>query len=327
MFLNVVLFLLGFVLLIKGANFLINGASSIAKKFGLSSMMIGLTVVAFGTSLPELIVSVLASLSGSSDIAISNIIGSNFSNTLLILGSTALVSPLIVKKQTIFREIPFSLLAIIAVFILVNDFLIEGGLVNGLSRMDGLILILFFIIFLYYSFSLKKDKTNKLVNLRLGPKESQIKQYSNWQAVLYIVIGMMGLFLGGRWIVSGAIEIAEFFSLSEAFIGLTVVAIGTSLPELVTSVVAARKGDADMAVGNVIGSNIFNFLWILGLSATINPIYYNDKLNFDLLLLIVVTVILLPLIYAGKKNILTRREGAILLFMYVFYVLYISLRG
>ncbi len=327
MFLSTVLFLLGFVLLIKGANFLVIGSSSIAKKFGFSSIMIGLTIVAFGTSLPELIVSVLASLSGSSDLAISNIIGSNFSNTLLILGATALVSPLLVKKQTIYREIPFSLLAIIAVFILVNDFLIEGGLINGLARMDGLILILFFIIFLYYTFSLKKDRDYSLNNLRINSKGSEIKRYKNWQSALYIVLGMVGLFVGGRWIVSGAIEIAEFFSLSEALIGLTVVAIGTSLPELVTSVVAAKRGDADMAVGNVIGSNIFNLLWILGLSATINPIYYNDKLNFDILLLIVVTLVLLPLIYAGKKNILTRREGIILLFMYGLYILYISLRG
>lgn len=327
MFLSTVLFLLGFVLLIKGANFLVIGSSSIAKKFGFSSIMIGLTIVAFGTSLPELIVSVLASLSGSSDLAISNIIGSNFSNTLLILGATALVSPLLVKKQTIYREIPFSLLAIIAVFILVNDFLIEGGLINGLARMDGLILILFFIIFLYYTFSLKKDRDYSLNNLRINSKGSEIKRYKNWQSALYIILGMVGLFVGGRWIVSGAIEIAEFFSLSEALIGLTVVAIGTSLPELVTSVVAAKRGDADMAVGNVIGSNIFNLLWILGLSATINPIYYNDKLNFDILLLIVVTLVLLPLIYAGKKNILTRREGIILLFMYGLYILYISLRG
>ncbi|MCF7820448.1 MAG: calcium/sodium antiporter [Candidatus Pacebacteria bacterium] len=327
MVLTIILFVLGFALLIKGADFLVEGSSSIAKKFGLSSIMIGLTIVAFGTSLPELIVSVLASLEGSSDIAISNIIGSNFSNTLLILGATALVSPLLVKKHTIYKEIPFALLAVVAVFILVNDFLIEGSIINGLSRIDGLVLILFFLIFLYYSFGLRKEKEVKLPNLRLSNKDADIKEYNHLRSITYIILGVIALYFGGRWIVSGAVEIAGIFNLSEAFVGLTIIAIGTSLPELVTSVVAARKGEADMAVGNIIGSNVFNLFWILGLSATIHPIYYNDSLNLDLFILAAVTIILIPLIYAGKKNILTRREGFVLLSLYIIYIIFISLRG
>jgi cation:H+ antiporter len=326
MVLQLVLFVLGFVFLVKGADFLVEGASSIAKKYGLSSIMIGLIIVAFGTSLPELLVSALSAMSGSPDIAVANILGSNFSNTLLILGTTAIVAPIIVKKNTINKEIPFSLLALLAVGFLVNDFLIDGNGPNVLTRIDGLILLLFFIVFIYYTFALKKEKINVLPKLKIS-KEEDIKEHKNYKSILLIILGVVGLYFGGEWIVNGAVEIATYFNLSEALIGLTIIAVGTSLPELAASIIAAKKGEADMAVGAVVGSNIFNMLWVLGLSATISPIVYNSALNIDLYILIAITILLIPLIYAGKKNVLTKREGIILLSIYVFYLVFLGVRG
>ncbi len=326
MALTLVLFILGFVFLVKGADLLVDGSSSIAKKYGLSSIMIGLTIVAFGTSLPELIVSVIAATGGSSDIAIGSIIGSNFSNTLLILGITALVTPLVIKKSTVNKEIPLSLLAIFAVGILVNDLILNGISPNGLARIDGLILLLFFVIFIYYTFGLSREKKNKLPNLKLI-EDREIKKHNNWLSAGMIVVGLVGLYFGGIWIVDGATEIARLFGLSEVLIGLTIVAVGTSLPELAASIMAARKGQMDMAMGNVIGSNIFNLLWILGLSASIFPISYNPALNIDIIILIAITILLFPLIYGGRKNVLTKKEGAILLVLYLAYLVFVAIRG
>jgi cation:H+ antiporter len=326
MILQVVLFILGFIFLVKGADFLVDGASSIAKKYGFSSIMIGLTIVAFGTSLPELLVSALSAINGSPDIAVGNILGSNFSNTLLILGATAVVTPLVVKKNTINKEVPFSLLALLAVGFLVNDFLIDGLGPNVLTRIDGLILILFFTVFIYYTFTLKKERIKVLPKLKVS-KEEDIKERKNYKSILLILLGIVGLYFGGEWIVNGAVEIATYFGLSEALIGLTIISIGTSLPELAASLIAAKKGEADMAVGAVVGSNIFNLLWVLGLSATIFPINYNPTLNIDLILLIAITILLIPLIYGGRKNVLTKREGIILLSIYVFYLVFLGIRG
>ena len=326
MVLKLILFVLGFIFLVKGADFLVEGASSIAKKYGLSAIMIGLTIVAFGTSLPELLVSALSSLSGSPDIAVGNILGSNFSNTLLILGATAMVAPIVVKRNTVNKEIPFSLLAILAVGFLVNDFLIDGTLPNILTRIDGLILILFFIVFIYYTFTLTKERIKVLPKLKIN-KEEEVKEYKNYQAVLMILLGIVGLYFGGEWIVTGAVEIANYFGLSEALIGLTIISVGTSLPELAASLIAAKKGEADMAVGAVVGSNIFNMLWVLGLSAVIFPITYNPALNIDLYILIGITILLIPLIYVGRKNVLTKREGIVLLSIYVLYLSFLIIRG
>ncbi|HKK54560.1 MAG TPA: calcium/sodium antiporter [Patescibacteria group bacterium] len=326
MIVQIVLFILGFIFLVKGADFLVDGASSIAKKYGFSSIMIGLTIVAFGTSLPELLVSALSAIGGSPDIAVGNILGSNFSNTLLILGATAVVTPLVVKKNTINKEVPFSLLAILAVGFLMNDSLIDGLGPNVLTRIDGLILLLFFIVFVYYTFTLKKERLKVLPKFKVS-KEEDIKERKNYKSILLILLGIVGLYFGGEWIVSGAVEIATYFGLSEALIGLTIISIGTSLPELAASLIAAKKGEADMAVGAVVGSNIFNLLWVLGLSATIFPIAYNSTLNIDLILLIAITILLVPLIYAGRKNVLTKREGLILLGIYVFYLVFLGIRG
>lgn len=320
---TIALFIIGFILLIKGADLFIDASSSIAKRYNVSNLVIGLTVVAFGSSLPELIISLTASIKEAGDIALGNIIGSNLSNTLLILGVVAVITPVVIKRDTINKEIPFSFLAVIAVGLLANDAFIEGDSFSVLSRIDGLILLLFFGIFIYYSFNKARKKGTVLE--KVG--KDKVRIYGRWATFFMIAFGIVGLFLGGRWIVNGASEIAGFLGLSEAFVGLSIAAIGTSLPELATSIVGAKKGHPDMAVGNVIGSNVFNFLWVIGLSATISRIDYAFILNFDILYLLVATIILLFLIYVGRKNILDRREGGFLLLLYAVYLVFLVYRG
>ncbi|MBP9802678.1 calcium/sodium antiporter [Patescibacteria group bacterium] len=317
MYLNLFLFILGFVFLIKGANWLVDGASSIAKKFRVSDLVIGLTIVSFGTSAPELIVNLMASIQGSGDLAITNILGSNIVNILFILGVSAIIFPLAVKKNTTWKEIPLALLAVVILWILCNDVLFAGQSLNILSRGDGFVLIAFFIIFLYYTFGISKVE---------GEPET-VKKYSNAQASLMIVAGIVGLTLGGRWIVDGAIFMAQFFGLSESLIGLTIVAIGTSLPEFATSAVAAWKHNADIAVGNIVGSNIFNIFWILGISAVIRPIVFNSNLNFDVYVVITATFLLFIWMFIGKKHILQRWQGFAMLALYIFYIVYLIIRG
>jgi len=326
MFLTIILFILGFIFLLKGADLMIDGASSIAKRYGISAFVIGLTIVAFGTSMPELIVSTFASINGNAGIALGNIIGSNISNTLLILGISAIIYPLLVKKATVNKEIPFSLLAVLAVGFLVNDFLIDNTTPDGLTRIDGLILILFFSIFVYYTFGISKSKENIFEKIE-GELKGEPKVYSNFAAFGMIIAGLAGLAIGGQWLVGGAVKIAAFFGMSEALIGLTVIAIGTSLPELAASAMAAYKKNTDIAVGTIVGSNIFNFLWVLGLSAAIHPINYNRILNTDMLILFGVTLLLLFLIYVGRRNVLGRWEGATLVSLYFFYIGFLVWRG
>lgn len=327
MYITIALFILGFIILIKGAGILIDGSSSIAKRYGVSSFFIGLTIVAFGTSAPELVVSILASARGSSGIALGNIIGSNISNTLLILGVAAIISPLIIKRATINKEIPFSLLAIFAVGIMANDFLFDGIHPNSLSRIDGLVLMLFFSIFIYYTFGIIKDK-DSIIQKTIGDlKEEAPKEYNLLTAIFMIVVGLIALAIGGHWIIKGAITFASVLGISEVLIGLTIVALGTSLPELATSAMAAYKGRTDMAVGNIVGSNIFNLLWVLGLSSVISNISYDPILNFDIAILIAITILLLFLIYVGKKNILGKKEGITLIIIYVCYIVYLIYRG
>jgi cation:H+ antiporter len=326
MFPTIILFILGFVLLIKGADIMIDGASSIARKYGISAFVIGLTIVAFGTSAPELIVSSLASVKGSSGIALGNIIGSNISNTLLILGISAIIYPLLVKKATVHKEIPFSLLAIAAVGILANDFLIDNSTPDGLTRIDGLVLILFFSIFVFYTFGISKSKENIFEKIQ-GEIREEPKVYNNFIAVGMIIAGLAGLAIGGQWLVDGAVKIAGVLGMSEALIGLTIIAIGTSLPELAASAMAAHKKRTDIAVGTIVGSNIFNFLWVLGLTSTIHPIGYNRALNTDMLILFGITLLLLFLIYIGRRNVLGRWEGVALVSLYVLYIGFLVIRG
>lgn len=324
MILNLFLLVIGFALLIKGADFLVEGSSSTAKKHGISNLVIGLTIVAFGTSAPELIVSAMAAFDGNTGIAMGNIIGSNISNTLLILGVAAVIRPLLVKKTTVNKEIPLSLLAILAVFFLVNDKMIDGFDSSFLTRADGLILILFFSIFIYYIFTISKDNET-IIDAFAG--DGDIKKIKTWQAAGMIIIGLVGLYFGGRLIVNSAVYIASVFGLSDALIGLTLVAVGTSLPELAASSMAAYRGKTDMAIGNVIGSNIFNLLWVLGVSSLINPISYLEYLNADFYILFSITILLLFFIFYGKKNVVGKIEGVSLIILYFAYLIFLVYRG
>ncbi|PLX20598.1 sodium:proton exchanger [Candidatus Parcubacteria bacterium] len=323
MFISILFFILGFIFLVKGADILVEGSSAIAKKFGISNLVIGLTIVAFGTSAPELIVSAIAAWDESTGIALGNIIGSNISNTLLILGTSAVITPLVVKKSTVSKEIPLSLLAILAVAFLVNDQLIDGTAGSFLTRIDGFILILFFSIFIYYTFGISKIHSSLVEEL----KEEKVKKHKTWSSVAMIFTGLVCLYFGGRWIVDSAIFFATSFGLSEEFIGLTIVAIGTSLPELAASAMAAYRKHTDIAVGNVIGSNIFNLFWVLGVSSIINPISYNPILNTDIIILFLSTILVLFAVFFGSKSTIGKWEGASLLGVYACYVVFLIIRG
>ncbi|MFA6466721.1 MAG: calcium/sodium antiporter [Patescibacteria group bacterium] len=311
------LFIAGFYFLIKGASYLVDGASSIAKKFKVSNLMIGLTIVAFGTSAPELIVNLFASFRGSSDLAITNIVGSNIANILLILGISAIIFPLAVKKGTVIKEIPLSFLAVLVLWFLVNDMMIDHLSFSALTRIDGAILIAFFIIFIYYTFGLSKAE---------GDGED-IKEYKTWQSIIMVIAGVVALTLGGQWIVDGATKIALKFGMSESLIGLTIVAVGTSLPELAASAVAAYKHKADIAIGNVVGSNIFNIFWILGISALVRPLVFSPILNIDIYFMALVTLILFLFMFIGKKGILQKWQGISMISIYIIYIVYLINRG
>ena len=314
-----ILFVLGFIILIKGADLLVSGASAIAKKFNIPDLVIGLTIVAFGTSAPELFVNVSASMKGNTDIAVGNIIGSNIANILLILGVSAMIYPLTVKSTTVWKEIPFSLLAALVTGILANDIILDGRNISEISRGDGLILLAFFLIFLYYIFSIAKNSD--------APPLENLKPMNPMKSGVFIAVGLGMLVLGGTWIINGAREIAGNFGVSEYLIGLTVVSVGTSLPELATSAVAAYKKNSEIAIGNVVGSNIFNVFWILGVSAVINPLPFQQSGNFDLMTAVLASVLLMASLFIGKRHILEKWQGALFLLIYVAYISYIVLRG
>lgn len=316
-----VLFVIGFVFLIYGAGFLVKGSSSIAKKNNISDLIIGLTIVSLGTSLPELLINIFASVSGSSGIAIGNIFGSNIANVLLILGLSALFRPLPIRKSTIYQEIPFALVATLLVGFLANASLFTTKQELFISRFDGIVFLFFFLLFMVYIFRVSKDHHNR------DYKTSGSDILPLKKSIFFIVIGIIGLYFGGEWVVNGAVEIATLFGLSEAFIGLTVLAIGTSLPELVTSIVAAVKKTPDIAVGNVIGSNIFNLLWVLGLSATIKPMPFNVISNLDVMFMVASLILIILAIAISKKNNISRLAGAIFFVIYAAYIYYLFLRG
>ncbi len=310
-----VLFIIGFVLLIKGADLLVDGASSIAKKLKISAIVIGLTIVAFGTSMPELIVNIFASVNGNTEIAIGNILGSNIANILLILGISAIIYPLATKRNTVWKEIPLSLLAAIILGVMANDMLIDGVSFSGLTRIDGIILIAFFIIFLYYTFGIAKISGEAT--------DTNIKEFGRLKSLIYIICGLVGLAVGGKWIVDGAVKIAELFNVSQSLIGLTIVAIGTSLPELATSAVAAYKKQTDIAIGNVVGSNIFNIFWILGVSSMIRPLPFAASAGIDILMTIFASLILFAIMFVGKKHTVERWQGVLMVVIYIGYILYL----
>ncbi|MDD5623776.1 MAG: calcium/sodium antiporter [Candidatus Peribacteraceae bacterium] len=326
------LLILGFAFLVKGADWLVDGASALAKRIGVSDLAIGLTIVAFGTSMPEFMVNMVASVQGNSDIAIGNIVGSNIFNVLLILGISALIAPILVQRSTILKEIPFSLLAALMLLVMANDTFLDGMTASFLSRSDGLALIGFFLIFLIYTMNLPRNGE--------APSAGTKERKGLFVSSLLILLGLAALIIGGKFTVDSAVTIARTLGLSEALIGLTIVAAGTSLPELATSTVAAYKKNADIAVGNIVGSNIFNIFWILGVSALIRPIPFPPAANFDLWVLVGTTVLLFLLIHNGQpirraflwwrqrdRYIIRGWEGTIMLVCYAAYVAYIGWRG
>ncbi len=309
----------GFPALILGAYFLIRGSSSIAARFGISDLVIGLTVVAMGTSLPELVVSLLSASRGIDDVALGNVVGSNMVNLLLILGLCAVIQPLEMQTSIRWKEIPFSLMGTVVLLAFMSDTFLSNEPSATISRGEGIAFIMFFLVYLYYVFStLKKEEVHD---------DAAQQQDPVFKALALVILGLLGLYFGGDWIVRGATALALSLGMSQALIGVTIVAVGTSLPEFATSLVAALKGNADMAVGNVVGSNIFNILWILGLSALITPLKCNQALIVDVSILTVATCVFFIFTFTGKRHKVDRWEGALFVLTYAAYLIYVLHRG
>lgn len=307
--------IVGFIALVKGADCLVDGASAVAKRFGISDLVIGLTVVAFGTSMPEFVVNMVSVGEGSTELAITNILGSNIINTLVILGITALVFPIASQKRSRHFDIPFSNLAgiLVLVFVLIEMPFGETG--KGIGRMGGIILLLLFGWFLFSTFR----------HAKAHPEEAEgesVKKMSNTKAIVFILLGFIGLIIGGELIVKSAVDIAYRCGVGEAIIGLTVVALGTSLPELATSVIAASKKNSDIALGNVIGSNIFNVFFVLGTSATVRPLPAYDGIEVDACVATLGSAIVWLAVMTDKEKKIQRWAGALLLIVYGGYLTY-----
>ncbi|NBI07730.1 calcium/sodium antiporter [Senegalia massiliensis] len=317
-----VILVLGFTALIKGADFFVDGASSIAKKFGLPSILIGLTIVAFGTSAPEAAVSIKAVTTNSNGIAVGNIIGSSIFNILLVVGAAATIKPVRIKLKTIFKEFPFLLLASGMLFVLSYDKVLQGTNVNELSRGDGIVLLSIFLVFIYYIIEMavfsKEDSTDLV-------ETDGIEEIALWKSLIFTGIGLLGIIFGGNFVVTSSSSIALSLGMSETLVGLTIVAIGTSLPELVTSIVAAFKGESDIAIGNAIGSNMFNIVFILGITSVIKPLPIENKVFFDILYLIGATI--LTFIFASTRKQTSRYEGIFLSLAYIGYMVFILIRN
>lgn len=315
MIVSVLLVAAGFVALIFGANWLVDGASALARKYKVSDLVIGLTIVAFGTSAPELVVNIIASVNGYADIVLGNVIGSNNFNLFIILGLSGLILPISVKSSTAWKEIPISLVVSILLLVLLNDFIFSGT--TYLGRTDGLLMLVLFCVFLYYVFT----------QLKNDPQTAEAAHQKSGKMIWgLIVIGMTGLILGGQLVVVNSVKVASLLGVSEKIIGLTIVAAGTSLPELVTSIVAASKKNSDMVIGNVIGSNIFNVLLILAIASLIKPIGYNPKFNLDLFILIGGTFFLLSSMLTGQKKKLDRWEAAVLFGFFIIYTVFLVVK-
>jgi cation:H+ antiporter len=307
----------GFYPLVKGADFLVDGGSAIAKRLNIPVLVIGLTIVAFGTSMPELVVNLFASTGGTPDIAFGNILGSNIFNIAAILGISALIYPVAVKSSTALAEIPFVLLSALILIFMGLDRAIDGSTANVLSRSDGLSLLGFFAIFMGYVFYMAKKGDFE--------EDFEIKPWGLGKSLAFVALGIALLAIGGKVIVDSAVEAATNLGISERIIGLTVVAIGTSLPELATSIVAARKKNSDIAVGNVVGSNIFNSFMILGASASLTPIPLARGGEVDLFANLGISAILMLLVLASRKRVLGRPVGALFIALYVGYTAYLML--
>lgn len=308
-----VILIVGFVLLIKGADFFVDGSSSTAKRLKIPSLIIGMTIVAMGTSLPEASVSISAAISGKNELAISNAVGSNIFNLMIVCGVCAILCPLAVNRETLKRDFPFSI-------IVAGLLVLLGGIGMDINRWDGIILLAIFAVFLYIMIR------SALNSRKAGTAETEdeYKIYPIWKCIVFIVGGIIGIIIGGKMVVEGASDIAKSFGMSDNLIGMTIVAMGTSLPELVTSLVAARKNEVDMAVGNVVGSNIFNILFILGIAAAISPLTFTTENLIDTAVLIAVSLLVLILCLPKKK--IVRWHGAAMVAIYVGYTAYLFVR-
>lgn len=312
---DLILLIAGFLVLIFGANKLVDASSSLASKLGIPNIVIGLTIVAFGTSAPEMVVNIFAAINSNTEMVIGNVLGSNIFNVFGILGICAIIYPLTVKSNTTWYEIPLSLLAALVVVVISFDIFLDSSSKNLISRSDSLILLLFFAVFLVYNFAVSKgDKTYE---------STQILNYSITKSLLYILVGLCGLIIGGRLIVSSAVSIAELLGFSDRLIGLTIVSIGTSLPELATSVAAVKKKNVDIAIGNVVGSNIFNIFFVLGISGLITPIAVEKSSTIDFAVNILASVLLFIFVFTGKNRSIERWEGVVFLMLYLVYLFYI----
>lgn len=316
MILNIVWLIVGLVLILVGANALTDGASAIAKRMGISDLIVGLTIVAFGTSAPELAISVISASAGNAPLAIGNVVGSNIFNILVIIGITAIVRPIVVSRSVMSLEIPMVILSSVILVVMGNTTLLDGG-INQISRVDAIFLLMFFLLFMRYTFASAKQPD---LSQPETDKAAQSKPMHIGKSIIYVIAGLAALVWGGDKFVDGASGIAAGLGVSEAVIGLTIVAAGTSLPELATSIVAAMKGKSELAVGNVIGSNIFNVVVVLGISGAITPLPFGSIGNFDLLTLLAASIAFYLFGWFFKTRTITRLEGAILTAGYVAYI-------
>ena len=318
-----ILLILGFALLIKGADYLVKGASSLAKILKVSDLIIGLTIVSFGTSMPEFVVNIFASFQGNADIAIGNIIGSNIFNILVILGISSIILPLVVTKRTVWIEIPITLLAVVMLGLMANSHYVTKSGFHGLSRLNGLILLACLGGFMYYIYRIAKKEKNSII----ASETEQLQLLTLPKSIIFVIIGFIGLSIGAKLVVDNAVILAAKLGVSQSLIALTIVAAGTGLPELATSAVAAYKKNSDIAVGNIVGSNILNVFMVLGISSTIKPIPLQPSNNIDIGVAILASLILFIVMFTGKKRILDRWEGAIFITMYICYTIFLIHQG
>ncbi|MCL2682628.1 MAG: calcium/sodium antiporter [Bacteroidales bacterium] len=330
---SILLLAIGLIIIVKGADIFVDGSSQIAKRLNVSERIIGLTLVAFGTSFPELTISIIAALDGSDGMAIGNVVGSNIFNICLILGVVALIRPIRVSKSLVKKDIPMNILASLVLFIILFDNLFTGESgIERITRSDGLIFLLFFAVFLYYTFYRSKSTDCLSTSCRqdiqaedTNYKSGSAKKYSLWKTIMMIVLGLGAVLLGGDLVVRGGTGVAQMFGLSDTLIGLTIISMGTSLPELVISIIAIRKGKDDIAIGNIVGSGIFNVLFILGVASVVSPIILTVNILVDIVVLIAASIFLF--LASRSKGKITKFEGLILLAMYIGYFIYIVNRG
>lgn len=313
---TLLLLIVGIFVLVRGADVLVDGSQSLAKRVGVSDIFIGLTVVAFGTSLPELFVSLQSSLSGNAELAIASVLGSNIFNILVVISLCALIAPLTIKKQLVWREIPIGLLAVLLLFTMGNDKALDGAVSSTISSSEGLTLLVFFALYIGYMFvqSLKLEVPTSVIT----------KKYSMQKSIAYILLGLIALILGGKIVTESAITLGGLLGISQGLIGLSIVAIGSSLPELVTAVVAMRKGNPDIAIGNVVGSNIFNILFVLGITAFIQPLSVNEFASIDMFVVALASFILFAIMFVGIRRTIEKSQAILMLGIYLVYMLYIS---